>query len=117
MPKRGRRGLNPLTTCSEHYDHQTYYPGARKLTIAVTGTAAPVGCSVPRNASALALRGGKKNRRLRVGLFHRMNVEDLNDLDLSYTPPLGSPWDAVQMAAQEWVRSAKTQQISQETAT
>jgi NADPH-dependent 2,4-dienoyl-CoA reductase/sulfur reductase-like enzyme len=30
-------GLNPLTTCSEHYDHKAYYPGARKLTIAVTG--------------------------------------------------------------------------------
>jgi len=29
-----------------------------------------------------------------------MTVEQVNDLDLSYTPPLGSPWDAVQMAAQ-----------------
>jgi hypothetical protein len=28
----------------------------------------------------------------------------VSDLDLSYTPPLGSPWDAVQMAAQAWVR-------------
>jgi len=27
-------------------------------------------------------------------------VEDINDLDLSYTPPLSSPWDPVQMAAQ-----------------
>jgi hypothetical protein len=26
------------------------------------------------------------------------------DLDLSYTPPLGSPWEAVQMGAQAWVR-------------
>lgn len=31
-----------------------------------------------------------------------MKVEALNDLDLSYTPPLGSPWDAIQMAAQDW---------------
>jgi hypothetical protein len=36
-----------------------------------------------------------------------MTVEALNDLDLSYTPPLGSPWDAVQMAAQEWVRASR----------
>ena len=28
-----------------------------------------------------------------------MTVDALNELDLSYTPPLGSPWDAVQMAA------------------
>ncbi|CAI7976696.1 hypothetical protein FRAHR75_280012 [Frankia sp. Hr75.2] len=24
--------------------------------------------------------------------------------DLSYTPPLGSPWDATQIAAQTWSR-------------
>ena len=33
-----------------------------------------------------------------------MTVDALSELDLSYTPPLGSPWDAVQMAAQTWVR-------------
>jgi len=33
-----------------------------------------------------------------------MTVDALSDLDLSYTPPLGSPWDATQMAAQAWVR-------------
>ncbi len=42
-----------------------------------------------------------------TALFHRMTVDGLSDLDLSYTPPLGSPWDAVQMAAQTW--SAQTQ--------
>lgn len=31
-----------------------------------------------------------------------MTVEELNDLDLSYTPPMGSPWDAVQAATQAW---------------
>ena len=30
----------------------------------------------------------------------------LSDLDLSYTPPLGSPWEAVQMGAQAWLRQA-----------
>jgi hypothetical protein len=28
----------------------------------------------------------------------------MSELDLSYTPPLGSPWDAVQMGSQAWVR-------------
>ena len=37
-----------------------------------------------------------------TALFSRMVVEDLNDVDLSYTPPLGSPWDVVQLAAQKW---------------
>jgi hypothetical protein len=31
-----------------------------------------------------------------------MSVDGLNELDLSYTPPFGSPWDAVQLAAQDW---------------
>ena len=35
-----------------------------------------------------------------------MRVEEMSDLDLSYTPPLSSPWDPVQMSAQAWV-SAK----------
>jgi hypothetical protein len=33
-----------------------------------------------------------------------VGVEDVNDLDLSYTPPLGSPWDPLQEAAQAWRR-------------
>jgi hypothetical protein len=41
-----------------------------------------------------------------TALFHGMKVEELNDLDLSYTPPLGSPWDAVQMAPHAWSRAA-----------
>jgi hypothetical protein len=36
-----------------------------------------------------------------------MTVDGLSDLDLSYTPPLGSPWDAVQMGAQAWVRHTR----------
>jgi len=31
-----------------------------------------------------------------------MTVAEISDLDLSYAPPLGSPWDAVQMATQAW---------------
>ena len=42
-----------------------------------------------------------------TALFHGMKVEDLNALDLSYTPPLGSPWDAVQVAAQDWSRAQR----------
>jgi hypothetical protein len=35
-----------------------------------------------------------------------MTVDAMGELDLSYTPPLGSPWDAVQMGAQAWVRAS-----------
>src|SRR6266702_563538 len=40
-----------------------------------------------------------------TALFHGMRVDDLNSLDLSYTPPVSSPWDPVQMSAQAWVRA------------
>jgi hypothetical protein len=41
-----------------------------------------------------------------TAIFHGMIVDDVSDLDLSYTPPLGSPWDAIQMGAQAWARQA-----------
>ena len=34
-----------------------------------------------------------------------MTVDAVSDLDLSYTPPFGSPWDVIQGAAQEWSRA------------
>ncbi len=42
-----------------------------------------------------------------TAIFHDMTVEAVSDLDLSYTPPLGSPWDAVQVAAQDWVKAVR----------
>jgi len=37
-----------------------------------------------------------------TALLNRMTVDTLNDVDLSYTPPLSTPWDAIQTAAQAW---------------
>ena len=48
-----------------------------------------------------------------TALFHHMTVEGLGDLDLSYTPPFGSPWDAVQMAAHTWTRQVRGGQPTQ----
>ncbi len=42
-----------------------------------------------------------------TALFHEMSIDTLSDLDLSYTPPLSSPWDPVQMSTQAWMNSAK----------
>ena len=35
--------------------------------------------------------------------------DDISDLDLSYTPPLGSPWDAVPPLAQSWAKAVRLQ--------
>ena len=41
-----------------------------------------------------------------AAIFNEMTVDGISDLDLSYTPPLGSPWDALQAGAQMWQRQA-----------
>ncbi|HEY5384635.1 MAG TPA: hypothetical protein VIJ56_05310 [Acidimicrobiales bacterium] len=50
------------------------------------------------------LKGTGMHVRLNT-LATKIDVEGRRlHVDLSYTPPLGSPWDAVQMGAQAWVR-------------
>ena len=97
-------GFEPVTTQTAPDDHKAYYPGARPIAIRVTGdnrTGLLLGAQLvgPRGAEV-----AKRVDTYATALFHRMTVDDLSELDLSYTPPLGSPWDAVQMAAQSWVR-------------
>ena len=41
-----------------------------------------------------------------TAIHNNMTIDAISDLDLSYTPPLGSPWDAVQHGAQAWERAA-----------
>jgi hypothetical protein len=41
-----------------------------------------------------------------TAIFHSLTVDELSDLDLSYTPPLGSPWVAIQMGVHVWLREA-----------
>ena len=96
--------LDPVTTQTAPDDHKAYYPGARPIAIRVTGDKRS---GLLLGAQLVGPRGAEVAKRVdtyATALFHRMTVDDLNQLDLSYTPPLGSPWDAVQMAAQSWVR-------------
>ena len=54
--------------------------------------------------------GGEIAKRVDIAataIFNGMTVDAVSDLDLSYTPPLGSPWDAVQAAAQAWTRESR----------
>lgn len=98
------RDWSPVTTASSPDDHKAYYPGATPIAIRITGDQASgklLGAQLVGHRSAEI---AKRVDTYAVALFHGMTVAALNDLDLSYTPPLGSPWDATQMAAQAWVR-------------
>ncbi len=94
--------FTPFTAETSVNDHKAYYPGASPVTIRVTGDAVS---GRLLGAQILGRWGAEISKRLDIfatALFHRMDVEDLFDLDLSYTPPLSSPWDPIQMAAHHW---------------
>lgn len=95
-------GYRPVSTTTVADDHKAYYPGAQPITIRVTGDA---GTGRLLGAQLIGRRGTETAKRVDVyaaALFHGMTVAEVLALDLSYTPPLGSPWDAVQIAAQAW---------------
>jgi len=98
-------GLDPLTVGSEADDHKAYYPGSHRIAMRFTGDA------TGGRLLGVQLFGHKHAevaKRIDIAasaIFHGMSMDAMGDLDLSYTPPLGSPWDAVQMGAQTWARA------------
>jgi NADPH-dependent 2,4-dienoyl-CoA reductase/sulfur reductase-like enzyme len=95
-------GLDPMTVELETLDHKAYYPCAEKLWIRITGDRRSHRLL---GAQMLGHRRSEVSKRIDIfasALYNDMCIEDLNDLDLSYTPPLSSPWDPVQMSAQAW---------------
>ncbi|KUL42834.1 FAD-dependent oxidoreductase [Streptomyces regalis] len=97
------RDWAPATTGSRPDDHKAYYPGATPISIRVTGDTSS---GLLLGAQLVGRLGAEISKRVdtyATALFHGMPVDGLNELDLSYTPPLGSPWDAVQVAAQAWM--------------
>ena len=100
-------GFDPLTTQVEAWDHKVYYPGAHKLHLRVTGdrrTGRLLGAQIVGHRTAEV---SKRVDVFATALFNEMTVDALNDVDLSYTPPLSTPWDAVQVAAQAWMNESR----------
>ena len=95
-------GFDPLSVDSMVWDHKVYYPGAKQMTIRITGDR---GSGKLLGSQIVGYYGTEVSKRIDIfatAIHHDMTVEQLNDLDLSYTPPLSSPWDPVQIAAQAW---------------
>jgi hypothetical protein len=98
-PDARQAGFDPVTIASVQFDHKAYYPGAHQLHLRLTGdrhTGRLLG------AQLVGHKDAEVAKRIDIpagALFHGMTVEGLGDLDLSYTPPFGSPWDAIQLAA------------------
>jgi NADPH-dependent 2,4-dienoyl-CoA reductase/sulfur reductase-like enzyme len=98
-------GFDPFTFETVSLDHKAYYPGARELRIRITGDRSSGRLLGARIFGHWRAEIAKRIDIFATALFHEMTVEAISDLDLSYTPPLGSPWDAVQMSAQAWSRA------------
>ena len=97
-------GYNPVTVAFEADDHKAYYPGSHKIAMRFTGDRATgrlLGVQLFGHKHAEV---AKRIDIAATAIYHGMTVDEVSDLDLSYTPPLGSPWDAIQMGAQAWAR-------------
>jgi NADPH-dependent 2,4-dienoyl-CoA reductase/sulfur reductase-like enzyme len=100
-------GFDPVTVASEADDHKAYYPGSHRIAMRFTGDL-PTGRLL--GVQLFGHRSAEVAKRIDIAataIFHGMTVDAVSDLDLSYTPPLGSPWDAIQIGAQAWAGHAR----------
>jgi NADPH-dependent 2,4-dienoyl-CoA reductase/sulfur reductase-like enzyme len=99
-------GFTPLTVQATADDHKAYYPGATPIQVRLTGDR-----STGRllGGQLIGRRGAEIAKRIDIlatGIHHGITIGEILDLDLAYTPPLGSPWDALQHAARSWLAQA-----------
>jgi NADPH-dependent 2,4-dienoyl-CoA reductase/sulfur reductase-like enzyme len=97
-------GFDPLTAASEADDHKAYYPRSHKIVMRYTGDRRTGRLLGVQLVGHLESEIAKRIDIPATAIFNQMTVDAISDLDLSYTPPLGSPWDALQHGAQAWVR-------------
>jgi NADPH-dependent 2,4-dienoyl-CoA reductase/sulfur reductase-like enzyme len=97
-------GFDPVTIGAAADDHKAYYPGSHRIWMRFTGDKATgrlLGVQLFGHKHAEI---AKRVDIAAAAIFSRLTVDQLSDLDLSYTPPLGSPWDAIQAGGQAWAR-------------
>jgi NADPH-dependent 2,4-dienoyl-CoA reductase/sulfur reductase-like enzyme len=100
-------GYAPVTVAWEADDHKAYYPGSHRIAMRFTGDQAT---GRLLGAQLFGHRHAEVAKRIDIAataIYNGMTVDAISDLDLSYTPPLGSPWDAVQAGAQAWTRQVR----------
>lgn len=98
-------GYSPQTVQSSADDHKRYYPGAEPIHFRITGDTTAGRLLGAQLVGRLSTETAKRVDTFATALHAELTVAQISDLDLSYTPPLGSPWDAVQAATQAWTRA------------
>ncbi len=100
-PRSHSGGLDPVTIEAAADDHKAY---SHRITMRVTGDQATGRLLGMQMFGHRHAEIAKRIDIAATAIYHGMTVDAVSDLDLSYTPPLGSPWDAVQIGAQACVR-------------
>jgi NADPH-dependent 2,4-dienoyl-CoA reductase/sulfur reductase-like enzyme len=98
-------GFDPVTVAWEADDHKAYYPGSHRIAMRYTGDRAT---GRLLGLQLFGHRHAEIAKRIDIAataIYNGMTIDQVSDLDLSYTPPLGSPWDAIQAGAQAWTRA------------
>ncbi len=94
-------GFNPVNAEIEAWDHKIYYPPAYHTylkVIADKDSRKILGAQILGNINA------EISKRIDIfasAIYNQMTIEEFSQLDLSYTPPLSSPWDPVQSVVQK----------------
>ncbi|MGA2091496.1 MAG: FAD-dependent oxidoreductase [Endomicrobiales bacterium] len=95
-------GFDPHTVDFETWDHKVYYQPAYKMRIHLTADKRSkriLGCQISGNINAEI---SKRIDIVASAIHKNVTIPEFIQMDLSYSPPLSSPWDPTQMAAQAW---------------
>ena len=100
-------GFLPLTVASQADDHKAYYPGSHPIQMRYTADQQDGRLLGLQLVGRLGSEIAKRVDIAATAIHNVMTIAEISDVDLSYTPPLGSPWDTVQMGAQAWEKAAR----------
>jgi NADPH-dependent 2,4-dienoyl-CoA reductase/sulfur reductase-like enzyme len=94
-------GFDPVSTDLETWDHKVYFPPAEKIHIRVIADRTTKRILGAQMLGAYKTEVSKRIDIFAAAIYHQVTVQEFSNYDLSYTPPLSSPWDPVQMAVQK----------------
>lgn len=93
-------GFQPIQAEVEAWDHKIYYPPAYKTRVHVVADARSRRILGAQILGHIDAEISKRIDIFAAAIYQETTIEDFNQFDLSYTPPLSSPWDPVQTAVQ-----------------
>ena len=100
-------GFDPVTVASTADDHKACHPGSHRIRTRVTGDRAT------GRLPGIQLFGHKRaeiTKRIGVAasaIYGTVTVDPVSDLDLSYTPPPGTPATRSRWGVQAWLRATQ----------